>query len=271
MKLTSAGKISLTSSLGNQEKWRTEDGYWIKIDQFGYESLAEHIASRIIKKIVPNDIKGLTVVSYDLSTCEYHGNNVTCSVSRDFKKDGESIVTISKLLRKTAGDDLGRIFAGMKNDKERISFIVENISSVVGLKDFPRYLTLLFEIDGLILNDDRHLNNIAVIEKRGRFKLCPIFDNGAAFLSNQMYKRMDIDPKYLAGKCSARPLNTSFKRQVKIVRELYGTQIGDVSVDEEYVRSIVLPTLEYYPQRDRDIILSRVLASLRQGKKNLVV
>lgn len=271
MKLLSGDRISLTSSLGDQEKWRTEDGQWVKLDHFGYESLAEYLASRLIDKVIPEDMKGLKIVRYDMTTCEYHGIIRTGAVSRDFKKDNESIVTVSRLLKKVTGDDLGRVFGGMKNDRERISFIAESVKSVTGLNDFPRYMALLFEIDGLILNDDRHLNNIAVIEEGGRFSLCPVFDNGAAFMSNQMYKRMDIDPKYLAGRCSARPLNISYRRQVKIVRELYGSQIREYSVDEEYVRTAIAPALEYYPERDRDIILSRVLASLRQGRQNLKV
>lgn len=44
------------------------------------------------------------------------------------------------------------------------------------------------------MNDDRHLNNIAVIEKNGKFDYCPIFDNGAGLLSNTQIYRMDIDP-----------------------------------------------------------------------------
>ena len=41
-------------------------------------------------------------------------------------------------------------------------------------------------------NDDRHLNNIAVIEQGGRYDYCPIFDNGAGLLSNTQLSQMDI-------------------------------------------------------------------------------
>ena len=57
-----------------------------------------------------------------------------------------------------------------------------------GLKEFSQYLTVLFEIDALFLNDDRHLNNIAVIEEKGKFNYCPIFDNGAGLLSEHCYQ-----------------------------------------------------------------------------------
>ena len=41
-------KVAETSSKGNQEKWR-EDGRWYKLDQFGYEGLAETVVSRMLQ------------------------------------------------------------------------------------------------------------------------------------------------------------------------------------------------------------------------------
>ena len=46
-----------------------------------------------------------------------------------------------------------------------MAYLAEETANITGLSLFPQYLTLLFEIDGLILNDDRHLNNIAVLPK----------------------------------------------------------------------------------------------------------
>lgn len=44
VKLVSDEKIAETSSKGNQEKW-LDNGVWYKLDQFGYESLAETLVS----------------------------------------------------------------------------------------------------------------------------------------------------------------------------------------------------------------------------------
>ena len=87
------------------------------------------------------------------------------------------------------------------------------------------YLTLLFEIDALALNDDRHLNNIAVLEKNGKFDYCPIFDQGAGFLSNVMYAPMDIVPKSLIAQTRARPFHTTFNRQIKTMQAMYGKHL----------------------------------------------
>ncbi len=40
IKLYTDDKIAETSSKGNQEKWE-DSGIWYKVDQFGYEALAE--------------------------------------------------------------------------------------------------------------------------------------------------------------------------------------------------------------------------------------
>ena len=71
----------------------------------------------------------------------------------------------------------------------------------------PPCLTLQFEIDGLILNDDRHLNNIAVIARDGGFDYCPVFDQGAGLLSNVMYNPFEIIHKSLIAQAKARPLS----------------------------------------------------------------
>ena len=52
-------------------------------------------------------------------------------------------------------------------------------------------------MDALFLNDDRHSNNIAVLECDGKYDYCPIFDNGAGLLSNIRIVSMDIEPKAL--------------------------------------------------------------------------
>ena len=47
VKLVSDEKIAETSSKGNQEKW-LDNGVWYKLDQFGYESLAETLVSQLL-------------------------------------------------------------------------------------------------------------------------------------------------------------------------------------------------------------------------------
>ena len=88
-------------------------------------------------------------------------------------------VTFAHLFRQYTGTPLSETLSRMTSDKKRMAYLAEETASITGLSRFPQYLTLLFEIDGLVLNDDRNLNNIAVIARDGGFDYCPIFDQGA--------------------------------------------------------------------------------------------
>ena len=131
----------------------------------------------------------------------------------------------------------------------------------------PQYLTLLFEIDGLVLNDDRHLNNIAVLARDGAFDYCPIFDQGAGLLSNVMYSSFEIVPKSLISQAKARPFQITFNRQVHTMENLYGKQLEIPSFTREQLAQMVKPLLEYYPARDRELIADRVCETVLLRQK----
>ena len=48
IRLTTGSRIAETSSKGNQEKW-LDSGIWYKLDQFGYEALAEVFTSQLLE------------------------------------------------------------------------------------------------------------------------------------------------------------------------------------------------------------------------------
>ena len=137
------------------------------------------------------------------------------------------------------------------------------------MERFPQYLTLVFEVDALFCNDDRHLNNIAVIEQDGKYDYCPIFDNGAGLLSNTQMSQMDIAPPALISALQARPFYTTFTRQMNTARSLYGAQIEMPRLNTEDIRTVLQPILEYYPQRDRGIISERVEMCILTRQKKL--
>ena len=80
-------------------------------------------------------------------------------------------------------------------------------------------------MDALFLNDDRHSNNIAVLECDGKYDYCPIFDNGAGLFSNMRTASMDIEPKALIVAQRAHSFGMTFNRQAGAVRALYGKQL----------------------------------------------
>ena len=268
IKLVTNERIAETSSKGNQEKWRDpETNRWYKLDQFGYEGLAETMVSLLLEKSNLETDTAFTFVRYQMETLHVHGLNRTGCSSPDFLEQGQSLITINRLLTSVLGFPLSQKLAQLSSDKQRIAYLAEFTMEYTGLEQFPQYLTLLFEVDALFCNDDRHLNNIAVLEKDGKYSYCPIFDNGAGLLSNTMLYRMDIAPKALISQLRARPFGTTFTRQRNTARNFYGQQLSLPLFQLEELREQLTPLLDYYPARDRGEITDRVATCILQRQK----
>lgn len=261
-------KITETSSKGKQEKWR-EDDRWYKLDQFGYEALAEVFASVLLEYSSIERDSPFTFVRYRMERMMVHGRERTGCSSKHFLKLGESIITLSHLFRRCLDRPMRDVLARLPSDKKRIAYLADMTAELTGLEHFPQYLTLLFEVDALILNDDRHLNNIAVLERDGLFSYCPIFDNGAGLLSNTQLSPMDIDPKGLIPTIGARPFNTTFNRQIITARTLYGPQLRMPKFTRVELMDMLRSMLEYYAARDRRIITDRVCETVLARQKML--
>lgn len=252
-------KIAETSSKGNQEKWYDADtDRWYKLDQFGYEALIECAVSAMLEYSNIETDTPFSFVRYDMEYINAHGRRHTGCSSPNFLNEGQSIVTLSHLLNRVLDAPLKEKLGRLSSDKKRIQYLAEKTAEYTGLEHFPEYLTLIFEVDSLFLNDDRHLNNIAVIEENGKYSYCPIFDNGAALLSNTQLSQMDIMPKALISALKARPFNTTFTRQMKSAEDLFGRQLRTPQFSRVQISQIIEPMLEYYAERDRGIIADRV-------------
>ena len=268
VKLVTNEKVAETSSKGNQEKWLDKDtNKWYKLDQFGYEALAETLISNLLKKSNIETETPFSFVKYEMEKLNVHGRDRTGCSSDNFLKNDQSIITLSHLFSRQLGMSLKNKLEKLPSDKKRIEYLASVTAEYTGLKEFPQYLTLLFEIDALFLNDDRHLNNIAVIEQNGKFDYCPIFDNGAGLLSNTQFYPMDIAPKSLVNDIVARPFNISFTRQINTTRALYGKQLNMPQLKEKDITDSLKSLLEYYSERDRGIITDRVVASILTRQK----
>lgn len=266
VKLVTNEKIALTSSKGNQEKW-CENNVWYKLDQFGYEALAEAVASKILEKSNIEADTPFTFVRYDVEKVNVHNIARTACVSENFLNSGNAIVTINKLISNNLDTSLLHKLSKFNSDKKRIQYIVDMTTEITGLKCFDKYLTLLFEIDSLIMNDDRHLNNIAVLENNGKFDYCPIFDNGAGLLSNMQIYKTDIEPKGIIKVMVASPFSMTFNRELKTIHSLYGSVLKFPKFTKAEIDDIISPYLEFYPKRDRSIIKNRVEQCILQRQK----
>ena len=267
IKLITDKKIAETSSKGNQEKW-LENGTWYKLDQFGYEALAEVMTSNLLEHSNIESETPFTFVRYEMKKVKVHGRERTACASKNFLKNGQSILTVNALFRQLSNQPLTKQLAKLPSDKKRMEYLAHSVKEMTGLADFGEYLETLFAVDALILNDDRHLNNIAVIEENGSFSYCSIFDNGAGLLSNMQILRTDIEPKGLMKSLTASPFGMTFNRSLSTSRSLFGAVFKIAKSSKNELREMLAPLLAYYPQRDRDIISERVIACITERQKH---
>lgn len=267
IKLITDKQIAETSSKGNQEKW-LEDSTWYKLDQFGYEALAEVMTSKLLEHSNIESETPFTFVRYEMKKVKVYGRERTACASKNFLKNGQSILTVNALFRQLSNQPLTKQLAKLPSDKKRIEYLAHSVTEMTGLTDFGTYLATLFAVDALILNDDRHLNNIAVIEENGKFSYCPIFDNGAGLLSNMQILRTDIEPKGLMKSLTASPFGMTFNRSLSTSRSLFGAVFKIAKFSKNELSEMLAPLLAYYPQRDRDIISERVIACITERQKH---
>ena len=261
-------RIAETSSKGNQEKW-VEGNRWYKLDQFGYEALAETLISQLLELSNCEKDYPFRFTRYQMERITAHGIERTGCSSANFLLPEQSIITLSHLYKRESEVSLRDLLSRQSSDRKRIAYLADATAELTGLELFPQYLTLLFEVDALFLNDDRHLNNIAVLECDGKYDYCPIFDNGAGLLSNMRTAPMDIEPKALIAAQRARPYGTTFNRQAGAVRALYGKQMYLPKLSREDILARLEPLLRYYPQRDRGLITDRVCTTILLRQKQL--
>ena len=211
---------SAPSSKGNQIKWRTYKGIWLKADDFGYEGLSEVVAAQLLK--------GSNIhshVPYSPCMITEDGIKYRGCVSEDFLLHGESLVTIYRLLASNE-HDVDVMFQG-KSAQDRLHDLISVVTALTELDDFGVWFGKLLEFDAFILNEDRHLHNIAVILKdNGQFRLMPVFDNGAAFLSDTRRDYPFSAPTTrLVDKVRSKPIVTHFRDQIKAVADVVGLSL----------------------------------------------
>lgn len=268
IKLVTNERIAATASKGNQEKWfETEENRWYKVDMHGYEGLAETVAASLLTKTNIRE-RGFSFAEYRTELLEVHGKRRTGCSSQNFLREGESLLTLATLFEKGVGREWENELDHQPNLRHKIAWIVDQTIRLTNLERFGEYLTLQLELDMLFVNEDRHMNNIAVIRSGDTFGYCPLFDFGAGFLSDIHEYAYDIQPKALLRQVKARPLNCGFVRQVHAAQALYGPQLR-CGFTEADVRTALDEALRVYAQRDRADICERVMTVIDSQKRKL--
>ena len=209
------------SSKGNQLKWQKED-IWYKADYLGYEGLAECVASALLKR---SSLSADEFVIYEPESIRYKSQVYNGCRSMDFAA-GWQTITLERLFKNRFGTGLNQGIYSIEDHEQRLKFLVDCAERITGLKDFGKYICKLFTIDAFFLNEDRHTHNISVLMNKDEFRYCPIYDNGAALLSDMsMDYPMGCDVYEEINNVHAKTICESFDEQLDIAEKLYGRQL----------------------------------------------
>ena len=209
------------TSKGDQPKWQIK-GNWYKADHMGQEALSEILISVLLAKSNVAEF-----VTYQPVLIDYHGNELRGCVSKNFRGKNEMLIPFERLHRAYNGRGLAETAGALPTVTDRIRYTVDFIERTTGLEGVGPYLTTTLELDAFFLNEDRHTNNLAVVrnEATGRFRLCPVFDNGLALLSDVNDYPLEADIYDCLGKVRAKPFSIDFDEQVESANELYGSHL----------------------------------------------
>ncbi len=246
------------SSKGNQLKWET-DGIWYKADYLGYEGLAEYMVSELLKR---SSLGGDEYVLYYPEQIKYKNKTYNGCSSRDFA-EGWRTITLERLFMGLYGTGLNKGIYSIKDHEERLKFLVDQVERATGIENFGVYMCKLFTLDALFLNEDRHTHNISVLMRgEGEYRLCPIYDNGAALLSDTMMDYpLGEDIYGLIDSVESKTICDTFDEQLEIAEKLYGRHIY-FSFDRKDVSEALNKALIYDEEiRDR---VSNILLEQRR-------
>lgn len=235
------------SSKGNQLKWENE-GIWYKADYTGYEGLAEYVISHLLKLTNLNEGE---YVLYEPEQIKYKRQIYNGVRSRAFIDEDWQIITLERLFKNVYNESLTSVLWYMSDVKERLEFLVNAIKNITGLNNWGEYICRLFTIDAFFLNEDRHMHNIAVLMNgKGDYKYCPVFDNGAGLLSDTtMDYPMEQDIYQMISEVKSKSVSQNFDEQLDVAENLYGQNLQFLFTKKNV--SDIVNNADMYPPEER--------------------
>ena len=162
------------TSEGTQIKYK-KGKYWYKKDSRGREGLTEYLVSKLLDF---TDLDKEEYIHYEQGKI----NGVSGCRSENFLHEEDELITFYRLYYNEFGKDLSQVISVMETMEERIEYVVRFIQKSCNL-DVRDYLKKILTLDMIVLNEDRHLNNLAVLLRNETFIPAPIFDNGVSLLT----------------------------------------------------------------------------------------
>lgn len=206
-------KIISTSSKGDQSKWRIGNK-WVKQNARGYEHQAEILASLILSCSTLKQDEYVTYYPCDIILT--NGEKVLGCYSHDFR-DIFQEVTLERLFESNFTSTDTILNDATLSTTEKFEQIIKQIENFTGL-NVRLEISLILAFDALILNEDRHTNNILFLYNplTAAWKIAPIFDNGLSLLSDTKDYPLGKPLSILKRKVKAKPFNTNFSKQLAL-------------------------------------------------------
>ena len=246
------------TSEGTQVKYK-KDGYWYKKDNRGNEGRAEYLVSKFMQFTTLQENE---FISYEEGTI----NGKSGCRSKNFLDEEEELVTFYRLYYNEVGKDLSKVIANMNTMEERIEYVIRFIDQSCGL-NIHAYLSKVLTLDMICLNEDRHLNNITILEENGKYHYCPLFDNGEGLMLDNVKYPFDVETRGLMKHLRAKPFQCRFGTVLSAARDLYGAQLKIVCSAAE-VSKIAEKYLDWYQPMFRPFLKDRIVdVVLLQMKK----
>ena len=195
------------SSDGTQTKYYS-NGYWYKINSEGGEDEAEYLASGILtfSTLNKNDY-----VIYERGIV----NHSNACRSKNFLKSDEVFITFNHIHKSVARVPMYEKMFDYKTLSKKIEYVINFMHDVTGL-DVTSYLKKTFSIDRIILNEDRHFNNLGVImHKNGSYRTAPIFDNGRSMFIGNFSIKDNLPISENIKRVSCKPFGFGHKKLVE--------------------------------------------------------
>ena len=114
-------RIAETSSKGNQEKW-IDENRWYKLDQFGYEALAETLISQLLELSNCEKDYPFRFTRYRMERFTAHGIERTGCSSENFLQSDQSIITLSHLYKRDQNH--------LRRERRKRSYLVDWLAAV---------------------------------------------------------------------------------------------------------------------------------------------
>ena len=175
------------TSEGTQTKYFKE-GYWYKSEMVGNEGEIEYMVSSILKY---SSLKNKEYVVYEQGMI----NGRRGCRSKNFLRQDCTFITFHRIHKNLTGLGMNEKVNQCKTLEEKIQYVIYFMKKVCKL-DVTDYLRKVFTLDYLILNEDRHFNNLGVIlNEKGTYEAAPIFDNGKSLLNGNFSVKTNLSLK----------------------------------------------------------------------------